>query len=157
MSTTLSKQREYETMLVLNPELTDDQAGETLDRLKEVLTRLKAELLREDRWGKKKLAYEVKGQMRGHYVILHYVGEVGVVEELERMARNIEGIYRFLTTMHGEVRDIEAKRAEVEKMINERAERQRAAEKKEERGDDEAPASPAPDAAASEAPAEASP
>ena len=140
MSTTLSKQREYETMLVLNPELTDEQAGEALDRLKEVLTRMKAELLREDRWGKKKLAYEVKKQMRGHYVLLHYVAEVGVVEELERMARNMENVYRFLTTMSGEVRDIEAKRAEVERMVKERAERQRAAEKREERGEEEAPA-----------------
>lgn len=144
MSTTLSKLREYETMLVLNPELTDDQAAETLDRLKEVLTRMKAELLREDRWGKKKLAYEVKKQMRGHYVLFHYVGEVGVVEELERMARNMENVYRFLTTMAGEVRDIEAKRAEVERMVKERAEKQRAAEKREERGDEEAPADPAP-------------
>ena len=138
MSRTLSKQREYETTLVLNPELTDEQASETIDRLKEVLTRMKAELLREDRWGKKKLAYEVKKQVRGHYVLFHYVGPVGVVEELVRMARNTEEVFRFLTTRLGEVHDIEAKRAEVEKMVKERAEKQRAAEKtREERADEE--------------------
>lgn len=148
MSTTLSKTREYETMLVINPELTDDQTTEALDRFKEVLTRMKGELLREDRWGKKKLAYEVKNQMRGQYIILHYVAEVGVVEELERLARNMEHVYRFLTTMAGEVRDIEAKRAEVERMIKERNEKQRAAEKREERGDEDDSAGAAREASA---------
>ena len=122
MSTTIGKLREYETVLVVNPDLTDDVVNETVvDRLKGVLEKQGAELLREDRWGKRKMAFETKNQSRGNYILLHYVAKVGVVEELERTMRNVEHVSRFTTTRLGEVVDIEAKRAEVEKMVKERA------------------------------------
>ncbi len=122
MSTTIGKLREYETVLVVNPDLTDDVVNETVvDRLKGVLEKQGAELLREDRWGKRKMAFEAKKQSRGNYVLLHYIAKVGVVEELERTMRNVENVTRFTTTRLGEVIDIEAKRAEVDKMIKERA------------------------------------
>ena len=108
--------------LVVNPDLTDDVVNETIvDRLKGVLTKKGAELLREDRWGKRKMAFEAKKHSRGNYILLHYVAEVGVVEELERTMRNLEPIDRFTTTRLGEVIDVEAKKAEVEKMVKERA------------------------------------
>lgn len=113
--------REYETLFVVNPELTDDAANATFDRLKGVLEKMNAELLREDRWGKRKLSFEVKKQGRGNYSLFHYVGPVGVVAELERTMRNLDEIIRFLTVSNGNVFDIAAKRAEVEKMVRERA------------------------------------
>jgi small subunit ribosomal protein S6 len=113
--------REYETLFVINPELTDDAANGVFDRLKGVLTKMNAELLREDRWGKRKLAFEVKKQQRGNYTLFHYVGPVGVVAELERTMRNLDEVIRFLSTNNGNVHDIVAKRAEVEKMVRERA------------------------------------
>ncbi len=122
MSTTLGKLREYETIFVVNPDLTDDVVNESVvDRLKGVLDKKGAELLREDRWGKRKMAYEAKKHARGNYILLHYVSEVGVVEELERSMRNSEHVTRFTTTLLGEVVDVDAKRAEVEKMVKERA------------------------------------
>ena len=122
MSTTLGKLREYETVFVVNPDLTDDVVNETVvDRLKGVLEKMKSELLREDRWGKRKMAFEAKKHSRGNYILLHYVGTVGVVEELERTMRNLEPVTRFTTSILSEVVDVEAKRAEVEKMVKERA------------------------------------
>ncbi len=122
MSTTIGKLREYETVFVVNPDLTDDVVNETIvDRLKGVLDKKKAELLREDRWGKRKMAFEAKKHARGNYILLHFVAEVGVVEELERTMRNLEHVSRFTTTRIGEVIDVEAKKAEVEKMVKERA------------------------------------
>lgn len=124
MSEALGKLREYETVFVVNPELTDDAVkADVLDRLKGVLDKKGAELLREDNWGKKKMAFEVNKNPRGHYVLFHYIGEVGVVEELERTMRNAEHVTRFMTTLHGDVSDVQAKKAEVEKMIEERAAR----------------------------------
>lgn len=122
MSEALGKLREYETVFVVNPELTDDVAkSDVLDRLKGVLEKKGAELLREDAWGKKKMAFEVNKNPRGNYILFHYVGDVGVVEELERSMRNAEHVLRFMTTLHGDVSDVEAKKAEVEKMLEERA------------------------------------
>lgn len=121
MSQKLGQQREYETLLVLNPELTDDQSTQAVDRLKEVLDKKKATLLREEKWGKKRMAFDVKKSPRGNFFLLHYVGDVGVVEELERTCRNIDPVIRFLTTVNGDVKDLEAKKAEVEKMVAKRA------------------------------------
>ena len=90
-------------------------------RLKDVLDKKKATLLREEKWGKWKLSFEVKKQSRGHYFLLHYVAPVGAVEEVERTCRNVDQVIRFLTTLNGDVTDIEAKKAEVEKMIAKRA------------------------------------
>jgi small subunit ribosomal protein S6 len=113
--------REYETLYVINPELADDAANTVIDRLKGVLEKMNAELLREDRWGKRKLSFEVKKQSRGNYNLFHYVGPVGVVAELERTMRNLDEVIRFLTVSNGNVSDLAAKKAEVEKMMRERA------------------------------------
>ena len=73
--------REYETVFVLHPDLTDDIVTSTVDRLKEVITKMGGEILNEDHWGKKKLAFAVKKHQRGNYVLFHYVAPVGVVED----------------------------------------------------------------------------
>ncbi len=126
MSEALGNLREYETVFVVNPELTEDVLkSDVLDRLKGVLEKKGAELLREDAWGKKKMAFEVNKNPRGNYILFHYVGNVGVVEELERIMRNAEHVSRFMTTLHGDVADVNAKRAEVEKMVEERAQKAR--------------------------------
>jgi small subunit ribosomal protein S6 len=129
MSSTLGKLREYETLIAINPELGDDAVNsEVIDRLKTALAASGAELLREDRWGKKKLSFENGSHSRATYVLLHYVGQVafgedkkGLVTELERKLGDSEHVMRFLTTRVGEVSDLEARRAEVEKMVRERA------------------------------------
>jgi small subunit ribosomal protein S6 len=113
--------REYETIFVLHPDLTDDIATQIVDRLKEVISRMGGELLATDQWGKRKLAFSVKKQQRGNYVLFHYIGPVGIVEELERTLRNLDQVIRFLTNAFGTVQDVEAKRAEVEKKARERA------------------------------------
>jgi small subunit ribosomal protein S6 len=63
--------REYETVFVLHPDLTDDIVTSTVDRLKEVITKMGGEILNEDHWGKKKLAFAVKKHQRGNYVLFH--------------------------------------------------------------------------------------
>lgn len=113
--------REYESLFVLHPDLTDDVATSTIERLKEVITKMGGELLSEDHWGKKKLSFPVKKQGRGNYVLFHYVGPTGTAEELERTMRNLEQVIRFLTSAFGTVTDVEARRVEVKKRAHERA------------------------------------
>lgn len=111
--------REYETLFALNPELTDDKANELLDRLRGVIVKMGGEILREDPWGKRKFSFEVKKHLRGNFMNFHYVAVPGTVEELERTMRNVEGVIRYLSTVHGDVGDIEAKKAEIEKSVRE--------------------------------------
>lgn len=120
MSKTLSKIREYETVLIVNPDLADDAVGELLDRFYKVIEKTGGTLLREDRWGKRKMAFEMKKNPRGHYILLHYVSEQLTVMELQRTAHNLDTVIRIMTEVKGAVTDIEAKKAEVEKLIRER-------------------------------------
>jgi small subunit ribosomal protein S6 len=125
--------REYETIFVLNPELTDDAVKGVVDRLKEIITRMGGELLREENWGKRKLAFPIEKHQRGNYIHFHYVAPVGVLEEIERTLRNLDQAIRYLSTGHGYVKDIAAKRAEVERTARERAAQQQRARAEEER------------------------
>mgnify|MGYP006287369245 CR=1 FL=1 len=120
MSKTIGKLREYETVLIISPDLTDDVANELIERFKGIIDAKGGTFLREDRWGKRKMAYDMRKNPRGHYVLLHYVGEKAVVDEIQRTSRNVDTVIRNHTTLHGPVKDIEAKKAEVEKLIRER-------------------------------------
>ena len=117
----MSVLREYETLYVLNPELADDAVTAVKGKLTDVLAKMGAEMLREDVWGKRKMSFAVKKHTRGNFMMFHYLGKPGTVEELERTMRNLEDVIRFLTTVHGEVSDVEARRAEVDKAVREEA------------------------------------
>ncbi len=121
MSTTIGKLREYETVVVVQPDLPEDGVKKALERLKDALGRKKGEVLREDGWGKKKLAYDIGRQGRGNFLVLHYAATADAVNELERTIRNSDDILRFTTHRLGEVTDLEAKRADVERLVRERA------------------------------------
>lgn len=126
--------REYETLFVMNPELGDDAVQSTVDRMKGVLDKMGAQVLREEAWGKRKLAFFVKKQPRGTFHLMHYVAGPGTVEELERTLRNTDQVIRYLTVGNGTVSDLEARRAEVEKLVREaEARRAKAEEERKER------------------------
>jgi len=122
--------REYETLYILNPELGDDAATSATDRLKGVLGKMGAEILREEALGKKKLSFFVKKHQRGNFQLLHYVGKPGTVEELERTMRNQDEVIRYLTCGFGQVKDVAVRRAEVEKMVREAQARKAEAERR---------------------------
>lgn len=125
MSKTLGKLREYETVLIINPDLTPDAANELIERFKGIISDKGGTFLREERWDKRKMAYEMKKNPRGHYIFLHFIGEQAVCDELQRTSHNVEAVIRIMTTLLGPVKDIEAKKAEVEKMVRDREERAR--------------------------------
>src|SRR6056297_1771311 len=121
MSTTLGKLREYETVVVVQPDLPEENVKHVFSRLEDALKKSDGEVLREDSWGKKKLAYDVKAHPRGNFLMMHYVAPADGVFEIERTIRNTDGVLRFVTHRMGDVTDIEAKKAEVERLVRERA------------------------------------
>jgi small subunit ribosomal protein S6 len=87
----------YETLLLLSPELGSEGSKEVLDTMTGIIDRDGGQILKNDDWGIKELAYPVKKQTRGHYVRLEYSLPPDKVSELERNIRNADGIYKFLT------------------------------------------------------------
>lgn len=88
---------EYETTVVMRPDLTGDVIESTLDRVREVVKTQGGKLLAIDHWGRKKLAYEIKKQARGIYVHTQYLGGKGLVAELERNLRISDNVLRYET------------------------------------------------------------
>lgn len=89
--------REYETIYILKPDTNNDGVGQINERVRTVLDQKGAKLLKLDNWGKRKLAYEVRKQMKGIYLYWHYLAMPGAVEEIERNLRMLDPVIRYFT------------------------------------------------------------
>ncbi|MCA1743481.1 MAG: 30S ribosomal protein S6 [Desulfonatronovibrio sp.] len=87
----------YETLLLLSPELGSEGSKEVMDMLAGIIQRDGGQIDKNDDWGIKELAYPVRKLTRGHYIRLEYSLAPDKVSELERNIRNADGIYKFLT------------------------------------------------------------
>jgi small subunit ribosomal protein S6 len=87
----------YESIFVVRPSLSDDDTNKLIEKMKAVLEKAGATLLKFENWGKKKLAYEVKRERKGTFVYFHFKSAGNVVGELERSYRLEDSILKFLT------------------------------------------------------------
>ncbi|MBI9081522.1 MAG: 30S ribosomal protein S6 [Pseudodesulfovibrio sp.] len=87
----------YETLVLLSPELAEDNRKELLDNLTSIVDREGGKMVETDDWGLRQLAYPVQKQTRGYYVRLVYDAPGTVVAELERIIRITDGIFKFMT------------------------------------------------------------
>src|SRR6202035_4002460 len=78
-------------------ELSDDALKVIHEKLKGVFTQYKGDLILHEDWGKRKLAYPIQKETRGHYTYFVYTGKGDVVHEIERNLRLHDHILRFLT------------------------------------------------------------
>lgn len=89
--------RQFETLLLFSPELSAENREGLLKSITGIIEREGGKIEQIDQWGMRDLAYPVKKQMRGYYVLLVYSGPPALVAELERNLRITEGIFKFLT------------------------------------------------------------
>ena len=89
----------YETVFILNPVLSEEQAKDTVEKFVKVLKKAKADILNTEHWGLKKMAYPINKKSTGFYNLIEFAAEPGVVETLETEYRRDESIMRFLTTV----------------------------------------------------------
>ncbi len=87
----------YETIFIVKTDLGDEALAERVAWVTEILTSNGAEVINVEQWGKKRLAYQVKKQKHGIYVLMHYEGDPKVVPELERNFKLSEDILKHLT------------------------------------------------------------
>ena len=89
------RKREYETIYILRPDSTTDVIAQVNQKIRGVVEAGGGTLLKVDNWGKRKLAYEVKKQLKGIYLFFSYLGTAGLVEELERNLRLTDSVIRY--------------------------------------------------------------
>ena len=88
---------QYETVFILTPVLSDEQTKETVAKFKKLLTDNGAEILNEEAWGLKKLAYNIQKKTSGFYNLLEFKAEPTLVNTLETEFRRDEKVLRFIT------------------------------------------------------------
>lgn len=87
----------YETVFILTPVLSETQVKETVGKVKAALRSVKAEIINEENWGLKKLAYPIEKKTTGFYWLLEFRAVPEAVEVLETQLRRDERVIRFLT------------------------------------------------------------
>jgi len=92
-------QREYETIVILDPRVSHDLAERVVQRFQEVLERFEGRLIRVEYWGKRKLSYRIRRSDWGFYYCLHYCGSGGLIAELERNFRMLDAVMRFQSVL----------------------------------------------------------
>lgn len=93
--------RHYESVVILNAALEDEQIETTLTRIQETLKTNGAEISEIERWGRKRLAYPIQKSKSGYYAIFRFESPTETIKELERIYRLDETIVRYLTIMLG--------------------------------------------------------
>jgi small subunit ribosomal protein S6 len=87
----------YETVFILTPVLSDAQMKEAVEKIKETLIAQKAEIVNEENWGLRKLAYPINKKTTGFYQLIEFKATPNVIEVLETQFRRDERVIRFLT------------------------------------------------------------
>jgi len=87
----------FETTFITRPEMNEDQLKALQDRLISLVSEYKGELVLQEDWGTKRLAYKIEKETRGRYTYLVYTGEGNIVAEIERNLRINDHVMRFLS------------------------------------------------------------
>jgi small subunit ribosomal protein S6 len=87
----------YETVFILTPVLSDAQMKEAVEKIKETLISQNVEIVNEEHWGLRKLAYPINKKTTGFYQLIEFKATPNVIEILETQFRRDERVIRFLT------------------------------------------------------------
>jgi len=90
----------YETTFILEPGLDEARVGEEVEKVSQWIKDLGGEIIEVQRWGKRRLAYEINKKRDGIYTMYLYDGPATLVKEIERRLRLNESVMRVLTVMH---------------------------------------------------------
>jgi len=91
-------EKRYETVFILTPVLSEDQAKEAAKKFKKALTDLGGKVVNEENWGLRKLAYPIQKKTTGFYHLIEFAGtNENLVSDLELQYKRDERVLRFLT------------------------------------------------------------
>ena len=90
--------RQYELILIVQPDLDIEATNSVIDRVKDMITDNDGQILKTDIWGSKRLAYEIQDFREGYYVYMdvEFAAEFGT--ELKQNLRYVEPIIRYMLT-----------------------------------------------------------
>lgn len=105
--------RRYETITIIDPDLSEEERKPVLDRISELIPQQDGFLVMIDEWGSKKLAYDIKRKPRGYYVRFDFCGTGTLVDEMERFFRIDDRVLKYMTVLLEKDADIESIKEEI--------------------------------------------
>lgn len=88
---------DYECLYIVRPSLTEDEVSGVNEKVKNLVEKSGGSIQKVENWGKKKLAYEVKKEKKGIYILSHIKGPGSLISELENHLKIQDGVIKFLT------------------------------------------------------------
>ena len=88
---------QYETVFIATPVLSEAQMKEAVEKFRKIITDNNGEVIHEEDWGLKKLAYPIQKKSTGFYHLIEFKSESAFIEKLETQFRRDERVMRFLT------------------------------------------------------------
>lgn len=107
--------RQYETVFIITPLLTEDQMKGVASKYRDYLTNQGAEIIHEENWGLRKLAYPINRKSTGFYHLIEFKADPSIIARFELEFRRDEQILRYLTIQEDKkMLEYNAKRAKGE-------------------------------------------
>lgn len=86
----------YENIMIFYPNLDEKTVESAVERVRDLVIKKGGEVLKSENWGLKKLAYTLKKQNKGVYILLFFKAPSPVIAELERFYKVFEPLLKFL-------------------------------------------------------------
>ncbi|MCL1908847.1 MAG: 30S ribosomal protein S6 [Holophagaceae bacterium] len=95
--------RRYESIFIASPVLAEEQVEELVKQFEGIIAEQGGELLKTDKWGRRKLAYDIKKFSEGYYTLFELNAGSKLIAELERRYRNNENVIKYLSVRIDEI------------------------------------------------------
>ena len=105
--------RQYETAFLISPNMPEEEREKIILQMADIVSKKKGKMIKQDVWGKRKLAYPIQKFEEAIYVFFHYEGEPDIPTELERRFKQTEPVLRYLTVRKETEEVVRKKRREV--------------------------------------------
>lgn len=92
----------YEVTVVVSAKIEDEERANTVEKVKEYITRFGGTVTGVDEWGKRRLAYEIQKMKEGFYYIVKFEADNNCPNELEAHIRLMENVIRYLVVREEE-------------------------------------------------------
>jgi small subunit ribosomal protein S6 len=89
--------RKYETIVIIRPSIAEEGVDAIIDRAKATIEGDAGSVLKMEKWGLRKLAYLIKKEQQGYYVLIEFAGVPQAVTEMERIFKIDDRILKFMT------------------------------------------------------------
>ena len=93
----LSNADKYESVIIINPSLDEQGIKDVITKFTDLINNNNGKVENVDEMGKRKLAYEIKKQSEGYYVVYTFEANPEFIKELERIYRITDSIMKFIT------------------------------------------------------------